>query len=54
MLVGVVILPATKITDVAVVAQLDRPRLVGREHHVVNADGEQDKVPAFAPQQTPW
>jgi hypothetical protein len=42
-----VILPATKITDVAVVAQLDRPRLVGREHHVVNADGEQDKVPRF-------
>jgi hypothetical protein len=37
-----VILPVAKITDVAVVAQLERSRLVGREHRIINAHGEQN------------
>jgi hypothetical protein len=35
-----------KITDVAVVAQLKRPRVAGREHRVVNAHGEQNDTPS--------
>jgi hypothetical protein len=35
LLVGVVLLPVAKIPDVAVIAQLDRPRLVGREHRSI-------------------
>jgi hypothetical protein len=44
-----VIFPTTKITDIAVVAQLDRPSFVGREYLVVNTDGKQNgySAPSF-------
>src|SRR4051812_2030833 len=43
-LVGVVLLPAGEVADVALVTQLARPRLRTLLHHIVQPDREQDQL----------